>query len=199
MNRARSLQGRSAPRRSRSVVRLATGTVMASVTAAALLTGCQGDPPPKRGEPAGWVPSALPAYTASVQPAAVKTREVKGYSRILTTSGGLSIYVNNSPPNPANPVCTGSCTSVWHPVLVNLGGLVDPGTLGVRIATIDLPGLGHQLTVNGHRAYTFVADRPGDLRGDRFITGSSSGRTYTWRAVRVPQGAPREVVFKPRK
>ncbi|MGW0232163.1 hypothetical protein ACWDWO_27960 [Actinopolymorpha singaporensis] len=73
------------------------------------------------------------------------------------------------------------------------------GSLGVRIATIDLPGLGHQLTVNGHRAYTFVADRPGDLRGDRFITGSSSGRTYTWRAVRVPQGAPREVVFKPRK
>ncbi|MFD2077756.1 COG4315 family predicted lipoprotein [Actinopolymorpha cephalotaxi] len=171
---------------------------MAVVIVAALVAGCQGDSP-TRGKPAAWVPSALPAYTPTVQAAAVRTREVKGYSRIMTTSQGLSIYVNDGPASPANAVCTGSCTSVWHPVLVNLGDLVDPGTLGVRISTIDRPGQGHQLAVNGRRAYTFVADRPGQLQGDLFITGSSSGKTYTWRAVRVPKGAPAQVVFKPRK
>jgi predicted lipoprotein with Yx(FWY)xxD motif len=201
MKGARRVEGRSAPRRrrSRSVVRLVTVTVVASATAAALVTGCQESPPAKRGEPAGWIPSALPVYTASVQPAAVRTREVEGYSRILTTTQGLSIYVNNEPTNSRNPVCTGSCTSVWHPVLVDLGDLVDPGTLGVRISTIDRPGQGHQLAVNGQRAYTFAADRPGELQGDLFITGSRTGRTYTWRAVRVPHGAPDQVVFKPRK
>ena len=200
MKRARSLKGRSAPRpsRPRRSVRLATVTVMAVVFVAVLVAGCQGDPP-RRGKPAGWVPSALPAYTATVQAAAVRTREVKGYSRILTTSQGLSIYVNNGPATSGEAVCTGSCTSVWHPVLVNLGNLVDPGTLGVRISTIDRPGQGHQLAVNGRRAYTFVADRPGQLQGDLFITGASGGRTYTWRAVRVPSDAPGQVVFRPRK
>ncbi|MET9019563.1 hypothetical protein ABZV93_06245 [Actinopolymorpha sp. NPDC004070] len=143
MNQARSLDDRFTPRprprRPQTVVR-AAATVVAAVMVATLLTGCQRGSPSERGKPAGWVPSALPAYTATVQAAAVRTREVKGYSRILTTTQGLSIYVN-----------------------------------------------------------TFVADRPGELQGDLFITGSSSGRTYTWRAVRVPKNAPTDVVFKPRK
>ncbi|MFD2077758.1 COG4315 family predicted lipoprotein [Actinopolymorpha cephalotaxi] len=129
----------------------------------------------------------------------VLTREVKGFSRLLTDHRGMTIYTNSGPVNSKVPGCTGSCTSVWHPVIVDARELTGPGSLGVRLTVLERPGGLHQLAVNGHRAYTFVADSgPGQVGGDSFITGGAQNRTYTWRAVRVADAAPTEVVFTPR-
>lgn len=176
--------------------------VVATVTVAVLvvvLNGCQGSPPPEHGRPAGSVPSARPAFTPTVGPPVVRTVEIKGHSRFLADYRGATLYTSTGPVNAKGPLCTGSCTSVWHPVLVHSAGLRDPGGLGVRIGTLDRPGGLHQLAVNGHRAYTFVDDtKPGQLTGDGFITGGLSGQTHTWRAVRVSPRAPARVVFTPK-
>ncbi|GAA2757609.1 hypothetical protein [Actinopolymorpha rutila] len=198
MSRARSLDGRIAPyvRPASGVVRLA---VAASAAAMVLATGCGGGSnPPEPGKPAGFVPSAAPAYTPTVGPSVLRTREVAGHSRLLTDHRGLTLYTNSGPVNSKVAVCTGSCTTVWHPVVVGAGDLADPGTLGVRIGVSNRPGSLHQITVNGRRAYTFVDDRPGEARGDRFITGGPNGQTYSWQAVVVSKDAPNQIVLKPR-
>lgn len=93
--------------------------VVAVVAAAVLVAGCQGNPPTaKPGRPAGFVPSAPGAYKATVGPSVVKSRDVKGYGRVLADYRGLTIYTNNGPPNTKVARCTGSCTTIWHPVLV---------------------------------------------------------------------------------
>ncbi|MFD2077755.1 Predicted lipoprotein with conserved Yx(FWY)xxD motif [Actinopolymorpha cephalotaxi] len=194
-NRARYRNGRG-PHARAGVVRLA---VAATVVGALLVTGCGGNPKPSQsGDPAGFVPSAPPAYTPTAGPSVLRSREIAGFSRLLTDHRGLTVYTNSGPVNSKVGVCTGSCTSVWHPVVVRTGDVADPGTLGVRIGVADRAGGLHQITVNGHRAFTFVDDKPGQARGDRFITGGPKGQTYTWRAVVVPKDAPTQVVLKPR-
>ena len=197
-NRARSLDGRIAPypRRPSRAVRLA---MAATVAAALLVAGCGGNTkPPKAGDPAGFAPSAPPAYTPTAGPSMLRTREIAGFSRLLADHRGLTVYTNSGPVSSAVGVCTGSCTSVWHPVVVRSGGLADPDALGVRIGVAERPGGLHQITVNGRRAFTFVDDRPGQARGDQFITGGPKGQTYTWRAVVVSKDAPAQIVLKPK-
>lgn len=178
--------------------RIVVATLTAAVSAVMLVVGCQGSSPSARGKPAGLVPSARPVFTPTVGPSVVRTVEAKGHSRFLADYRGRTLYTSTGPASAKTPLCTGSCTSVWHPVLVHSTGLSDPAGLGVRIGTLDRPGGLHQLAVNGHRAYTFVGDtKPGQLSGDGFITGGLQGRTHTWRAVRVSPGAPVRVVFKP--
>ncbi|MET9019564.1 hypothetical protein ABZV93_06250 [Actinopolymorpha sp. NPDC004070] len=198
-NRAQALCGRIPQRRQRAAAGVVRSAMAAAVVAVLLAAGCGGNPKPSEPDKAvGFVPSAPPAYTPTVGPSTLRTRDIAGFSRLLTDHRGLTIYINNAPVDSKVGVCAGSCTSVWHPVVVGTADLADPGTLGVRIGVLDRPGSLHQITVNGRRAYTFVDDRPGQARGDRFITGGPKGRTYTWRAVVVPDNAPTRVVLKPK-
>jgi hypothetical protein len=69
-----------------------------------------------------------------------------------------------------------------------------PAGLSVELSVLPRPGGLHQLTIDGHRAYTFVGDdRPGDARGDGFVTGTGPTEPFLWRAVRVPATAPPSV------
>ncbi len=179
------------------------GRVLATASTVALvlsLAGChQESPPSKHGEPAGFTPTAPSAYTPTVGPSVLTTTvESGGQRRLLGDYRGRTLYVSTGPVNAESPLCTGTCTSVWHPVLVRTAKLTDTGSLGVRVTTLQRPGGLYQLAVNGHRAYTFVDDgRPGQFKGDMFITGGAGGRTFTWRPVRVSKDAPSRVALKP--
>jgi predicted lipoprotein with Yx(FWY)xxD motif len=192
---ARSSRCGSAPPAARwsGVARLALAGIVA---VAVLAAGCQGSPPPAhiRGKSAGWIPKAPPAFTPTTGPSVVRVVTIRG-GRFLTDARGMTIYLNNGPAKV--PWCTGSCTYVWHPVLVTLGHVVDSGNLGVRLGILDRPGGLHQVSVNGHRAYTFSGDtKPGQFHGASFITGRGPGRLYTWRPVPVTDNAPTAIVLK---
>lgn len=197
----RSQDSRPAPRARRPGLGWSAGAgVTAAIMSMASVAGCQGNSPsPRRDPTAAVVPSAPAAFTPTVGPSVVRTREVRGFSRLLTDHRGMTVYTNSGPVNSKMPACTGSCTSVWHPVIVDARELTGPGSLGVRLTVLERPDGLHQLAVNGHRAYTFVADTgPGQVGGDTFITGGPHNQTYTWRAARVADAAPTEVVFTPR-
>ena len=66
--------------------RLAAAMATAAVVSVVPITGCQGNSPsPRRDATAAVVPSAAPGvHPEQVGPSVVGTREVKGFSRLLT-------------------------------------------------------------------------------------------------------------------
>ena len=94
------------------------------------------------------------------------TATVNGQSvTILTDSAGKTLYYFK-PDTATTSNCTGSCASIWPPLL-------SPG--GTPTSTTNLPGKlavisdanGMQVTYNGHPLYTFASDTaPGMTSGE---------------------------------
>jgi predicted lipoprotein with Yx(FWY)xxD motif len=92
--------------------------------------------------------SVKPAAAGANQPAAtgsasaLKTRSTS-IGTVLVDSSGRTVYELVGDPA-ANPNCTGSCLTIWPPVMAN----------------------GSQVVVNGHPAFTFAEDTSaGDTKG----------------------------------
>jgi predicted lipoprotein with Yx(FWY)xxD motif len=97
---------------------------------------------------------------------------------ILTRLNGHTLY-SLSAETKGKFICTGSCTSIWHPLTVPAGTKpIGPVTLG----TIKRPEGTRQVRYRGLPLYTFASDRkPGQVKGQGIKD------VGTWHAAVVPK------------
>lgn len=100
---------------------------------------------------------------------------------VLVDGRGLTLY-SLSAEAPGRFICTGSCLTLWHPLLVK-GGTSPTGTVG-SLSTVKRPDGSQQVTYRGMPLYTFAQDtRPGQATGQGFHD------VGTWGAVTVTAAA----------
>lgn len=97
---------------------------------------------------------------------------------VLTNTKGRTLYSLSVEKN-GKFICTGSCLSVWHPLMVPAG--VKP-TGPVKLGTIARPEGGTQVTYKGRPLYRFG----GDSKADE-ANGEGIKDVGTWHAAAVPQ------------
>jgi predicted lipoprotein with Yx(FWY)xxD motif len=97
---------------------------------------------------------------------------------VLTTTRGRTLYSLSSEKN-GRFICTASCLSVWHPLMVPAG--VRP-TGPVKLGTIQRPEGGTQVTYKGRPLYRFGGDsKAGQANGEGIKD------VGTWHAAIPPQ------------
>jgi predicted lipoprotein with Yx(FWY)xxD motif len=99
---------------------------------------------------------------------------------VLTTTKGRTLYSLSVEKN-GKFICTGSCLSVWHPLMVPAG--VRP-TGPVKLATIERPEGGTQVTYKGRPLYRFGGDSKAGQANGEGITDVG-----TWHAASPPRKA----------
>jgi predicted lipoprotein with Yx(FWY)xxD motif len=124
-------------------------------------------------------PAAASAQTKVVAKKAPNTTLNKV---VLTNTKGLTLY-SLSVEKHGKFICTSSCTSTWHPLLVTAG--VKP-TGPAPLGTVKRPEGGTQVTFKGRPLYTFGGDhRKGQANGEGFKD------VGTWHAAAIePLSAP---------
>jgi predicted lipoprotein with Yx(FWY)xxD motif len=99
---------------------------------------------------------------------------------VLTTTKGRTLYSLSVEKN-GKFICTASCLSVWHPLMVPAG--VRP-TGPVKLGTIERPEGGTQVTYQGRPLYRFGGDsKAGQANGEGIKD------VGTWHAASVPRHA----------
>jgi predicted lipoprotein with Yx(FWY)xxD motif len=82
---------------------------------------------------------------------------------VLTTTKGRTLYSLSVESN-GKFICTGSCLSIWHPLVVPAA--VKP-TGPVKLGTIERPDGRTQVTYKGRPLYSFGGDsKTGDANGE---------------------------------
>lgn len=109
---------------------------------------------------------ALPFnLTNFVQDVTINIRKLDSSLSILTDGQGASLYLFLED-SPGKSTCTGSCRTLWKPLLVS--GKINAGT-GVTLANLGviiLPEGTRQVTYKGYPLYTYTKDvNPGDTNG----------------------------------
>jgi len=100
---------------------------------------------------------------------------------ILTTTRGRTLY-GLSAETKGRFICTGTCLSTWHPLVVPAG--VKP-TGPVKLATIERPDGRTQVTFEGHPLYSFAGDsKAGDVNGEGIKD------VGTWHAATTSKASP---------
>jgi predicted lipoprotein with Yx(FWY)xxD motif len=84
---------------------------------------------------------------------------------VLVNRAGLTLYSLSAETN-GRFICTGSCVSTWHPLIVRRG---SRPTGASALSTIRRSTGQVQVTYRGKPLYTFAGDRkPGDAKGEGF-------------------------------
>ncbi|HEY5052202.1 MAG TPA: hypothetical protein VII45_02215 [Solirubrobacterales bacterium] len=106
--------------------------------------------------------NAMAAQKTSMQVVKQAENETLGKT-VLTTKSGHTLYSLSVETN-GRFICTGSCLSVWHPLVVAPG--VKP-TGPVKLGTVKRPDGRLQVTFKGKPLYSFGADKKaGDVNGE---------------------------------
>lgn len=87
---------------------------------------------------------------------------------ILVDAAGDTLYYNTAEKG-TTLVCTGSCLTVWPPLLLAAGATTPTSGLGITgtLSSISRPDGGQQVTYNNEPLYTFAHDsKPGDTNGE---------------------------------
>src|SRR3954467_9314905 len=99
---------------------------------------------------------------------------------VLTTTKGRTLYSLSVEKN-GRFICTASCLSVWHPLMVPIG--VRP-TGPVKLSTVERPEGGTQVTYKGRPLYRFGGDsKAGQANGEGIKD------VGTWHAASPPPKA----------
>lgn len=101
---------------------------------------------------------AASAPAASTSAVVVKVAKRGGFGKILTTVGGRTLYKHPNGP------CTGSCLTIWPPLLMPKGTTIPKGIVGLR--TVLLASGRRQVTYRHRRLYTFVNDSGTSVNGN---------------------------------
>ena len=109
----------------------------------------------------------VPAASGSVLPHTGKSAVVVkvsasrgGFKDVLTTTKGVgaTLYTASS--------CTGSCLSIWPPLLMPKGTTVPKGPKGLTGLGTAKFGKRLQVTYKKHRLYTFASDSGSSVSGN---------------------------------
>lgn len=79
-----------------------------------------------------------------------------GVGKVLATSKGRTLYLY-TPDGKNKPTCTGSCASVWPPLLTKGKPVAGMGVKQSLLGTAKR-GSKLQVTYNGHPLYTYTGD-----------------------------------------
>ena len=116
-------------------------------------------------------------------PVKVSTTSIAGLGSVLVDSNGMTLYYDDQESGGAI-VCTGSCASIWPPLLLPSGTSAPKAGSGVdasKFGTIDRPDGGTQVTYAGMPLYLFTGDTAGQATGqgfeDFFAVTASGGTT----------------------
>jgi predicted lipoprotein with Yx(FWY)xxD motif len=104
------------------------------------------------------LPARAHAAPAAGSATVVKTATRGKFGKILTTVGGRSLYKHPNGP------CTGSCLSIWPPLLMPAGKTIPKGIAGLR--TVRLASGRLQVTYRHKKLYTFVSDSGTSVNGN---------------------------------
>jgi predicted lipoprotein with Yx(FWY)xxD motif len=115
---------------------------------------------PGRTRMAGTTPRAA-------APIVVKAATRKGFGKILVTgTGGATLYRDTND-GPNDPTCTGSCATVWPPLLAPAGDTKPKGGPGVTgLGTVKLSDGDLQVTYHKKPLYTFSGDSGHSVNGN---------------------------------
>jgi predicted lipoprotein with Yx(FWY)xxD motif len=106
---------------------------------------------------------------------------------VLTTTKGRTLY-SLSAETKGRFICTGTCLSTWHPLLVHAG--VRPKG-PVQLGTIERPEGKMQVTYKGLPLYSFDGDtKAGDANGEGIKDVGTWHAAATSKAVTQPQPQP---------
>ena len=99
-------------------------------------------------------------------PVVVKAETRKGFGLILVTASGTTLY-RDSNDGPDMPTCTGSCASIWPPLVLPAGDTKPRGGKGVTgLGTVKLANNDLQVTFNKEPLYTFTGDSGKSVNGN---------------------------------
>jgi predicted lipoprotein with Yx(FWY)xxD motif len=108
--------------------------------------------------------SALSGSGGSARRTTVKTGHALGMT-VLTTTKGMTLYSLSAETN-GRFICTGTCLSLWKPLIVARG--TQP-TGAAKLGTVRRPDGRRQVKYIGKPLYSFVQDKkPGDAKGEGF-------------------------------
>lgn len=112
---------------------------------------------------AGAFAAGAPAQQGSARRVVAERQNQALGKTVLTTTKGRTLYSLSVEKN-GKFICTGSCLSVWHPLMVPAG--VKP-TGPVKLGTVARPEGGTQVTYKGRPLYRFGGDsKAGEANGD---------------------------------
>lgn len=109
---------------------------------------------------AGVVPSHSVSHAAKSAVVVKISKSRGGFKNVLTTTkgAGATLYTASS--------CTGSCLSIWPPLLMPKGTTLPKGPKGLTgLGTVKM-GKRLQVTYKKHRLYTFTSDSGSSVDGN---------------------------------
>jgi predicted lipoprotein with Yx(FWY)xxD motif len=94
---------------------------------------------------------------AATTPTTIKVAHNKTWGTVLVTGNGHVVYrLTTDPKNKS--VCTGTCATVWPPVVLATGQKSPSGSGVKGLGTITRPGGARQVTYQGVPLYLFEGD-----------------------------------------
>ena len=88
--------------------------------------------------------------------------------KVVVSSKGLTLY-HNTKETAGKIKCTGSCTTIWPPLLIgaNATPKAGPGVLASKLGKIKRPNGRFQVTYFGKPLYRYAPDsKPGSVKGE---------------------------------
>jgi predicted lipoprotein with Yx(FWY)xxD motif len=139
--------------RSYGKTRRAALTASAFVAASSLLFG-------------GAAASSASTKPDAKAPSMVKEMKIAKLGAVLVNGNGLTLY-RFTPDTTTKVACTGTCASLWPPLVVSGVTRTPTGSAGiVGLGTIKDPDGSLQVTYRGHPLYTYIGDtKPGSAAG----------------------------------
>ena len=140
------------------------GLMATSLAAVVLLAGCGGSS--NKATTGTSTATTAPGATTPAATATVVGVNNARLGAIVADSGGETLYVFDGD-TPGKIGCTGSCATLWLPVVLELGQASPTGSgVTASLATVDRAE-GPQVTLAGRPLYTYTKDvKPGDTNGD---------------------------------
>ena len=135
----------------------ATPPPQAPATQAPAMTSAPATTAPSSGNSSSASAASTPAAMAPTGPATINVGNDSMYGSILTDDKGMALYIFlNDSPNTSN--CSGSCASLWPP-LMSLGAPVaGSGVDASKLSTITRTDGSTQVTYNGWPLYYYSKD-----------------------------------------
>lgn len=116
-------------------------------------------------------PSSGSGTTTTTVSATVSTHQATvggNLETVLTDAQGLTLYYLTTD-TASSSTCTGSCASIWPPLLLASGTPTLASAISGTLTVIQDPN-GRQVAYNGHPLYTYSGDaKPGEANGQGLL------------------------------
>jgi predicted lipoprotein with Yx(FWY)xxD motif len=118
----------------------------------------------------------------------VSVEQIDGVGAVLVDGDGAALYTSDQEED-GTIRCTGRCTDFWIPLDAGSSAPTATDEVGGKLATVERPDGGMQVTYDGKPLYRFSEDpAPGQVTGNG-LADEFGGRTFTWRAAKTAGAA----------